>query len=85
VVAQVAVRIGVESAAVALDRLAHALRMRGEHERVEVADVAGARELRLHRRPAARADRRLRRPAAARDDACGRGAGQQLLAREPDR
>ena len=53
----VAGRVGVEPAPVALDRLADRLRVCGEHEGVEVANVARERELRLHRRPVARVER----------------------------
>ena len=75
--------VGVEPAPVALDRVADRLRVRGEDEGVEVADVARERELRLDRRPVARVVGGLvRRPAAAGHHAGRRGAGQQLLARQ---
>ena len=70
VLAHVAGSVGIEPAAVALDRLADRARMRRQHERVEVADLAREAVLRLHRRPVARVvggrllrrGRRSRRP-----------------------
>jgi len=82
VLAQVAGRVDVEPAAVAVDRRPHGPRVRSEHEAVEVADIRRERELRLDCRPAMQGGRLLRGAAAARHDARSGRTGQQLLARE---
>ena len=78
VLVEVAVRVGVEPASVALDRLAHLARVRREHEAREVVDVRRDVELPADGAPAARIELRLRgrdrggaerEPGAAREEA----------------